>query len=178
MTALYKLTDADGYTQRGMPGETLWQIGVPITATGIDPKLCSNGVVHAYHDPIVGLFMNPIHTNFRNPRLWEAEGKVVADDGIEVGTRTLTLVRELTVPEITVEQRVRFAILCVKDLPELPPKWTLWADKWLSGEDRTGQSAAVAAVAARAVEAERAATWAVGKIDLAIIARKALEDRK
>jgi hypothetical protein len=52
--------------------------------------------------------------------------------------------------------RVRFAILCAKEVcADLP--WNAWADKWLSGEDRSEAAAGAAAEAAWAARAARAA---------------------
>ena len=46
------------------------------------------------------------------------------------------LVEELPVPQISLVQRVRFAIFCVKEVYKAK-KWNKWADNWLSGKDRT-----------------------------------------
>ena len=62
---LYKLTDKDGYTRRGQLGETLWGPGVSRTATGDKAELCTDGVIHAYTNPWLGLFLNPIHANIK-----------------------------------------------------------------------------------------------------------------
>jgi hypothetical protein len=105
--------------------------------------------------------MNPIHANFQNPRLWEAEGEVALRDGqLKCGCKTLTTVREIPLPKITTEMRVRFAIMCAKEVCAYPA-WNAWADGWLSGEDRTqaADAADAAATAARAAAA-RAAAWA------------------
>jgi hypothetical protein len=103
--------------------------------------------------------MNPIHANFQNPRLWEAEGEVGLRDGqLKCGCKTLTTVREIPLPSITTEMRVRFGILCAKEVCACL-SWNAWADKWLSGEDRTQAAAAAAAAAARASASARAA-WA------------------
>jgi hypothetical protein len=39
-------------------------------------SLCGPGWLHAYESPLVAAFMNPIHADFRKPRLFEAEGKI------------------------------------------------------------------------------------------------------
>jgi hypothetical protein len=93
--------------------------------------------------------MDPEHGNFgATARMWEAEGRVEKRDGhLKCGCLSLTTVREIPLPQITIEQRVRFAIAC-----EWPgyddPKWRTWARKWLSGEDRSAASAASAGRAA------------------------------
>jgi hypothetical protein len=57
------------------------------------------------------------------------------------------VIREITLPEITTEQRVeiaiRVALTCYDD-----PTFVGWAEKWLSGEDRSIGSAHAALYAA------------------------------
>jgi hypothetical protein len=101
--------------------------------------------------------MNPIHANFKNPRLWEAEGEVGLRDGqLKCGCKALTTVREIPLPAVTTEMRVRFAIMCAQEVCACP-SWNAWADKWLSGEDRSEAAAGAAAAAAYAARAARAA---------------------
>lgn len=54
--------------------------------------------------------------------------------------------RRKFLPRVTIEQRVKFAILCAKAVYK-EEAFNLWADRWLSGEDRTLE-AAQSAVAA------------------------------
>jgi hypothetical protein len=155
MITLYKLTDGDGQTRGG----TQWGPGVSHSGTG-EGELCGPGWIHAYEHPLVAVLMNPIHAKFKNPRLWEAEGEVVLRDSqLKCGCKTLTTVREIPLPSITTEMRVRFAILCAKEVcADL--SWNAWADRWLSGEDRSEAAAGAAALAARAAWAAEAAAWA------------------
>lgn len=149
---LYKLTDGDGKTLNG----TQWGPGVSHSGTG-EGGLCGPGWIHAYEHPLIAVLMNPIHADFKNPRLWEAKGEVGLRDGqLKCGCKTLTTIREIPLPEITAEMRARFAILCAKDVCACSA-WNAWADKWLSGEDRSAEAAAVAARAS--YDAARAA-WA------------------
>jgi hypothetical protein len=155
MIKLYKLTDKDGQTRGGMQ----WGPGVSHSGTG-EGELCGWGWIHAYEHPLIAVLMNPIHAKFKNPRLWEAEGEIAIRDGqIKCGCKTLTVIREIPLPAITTEMRVRFAILCAKEVcADL--SWNAWADRWLSGEDRSAEAAwawAAAAWAARAARAARAA---------------------
>ena len=145
MANLYKLTDSCGKTRN----DTQWGPGVSHSGTG-EGELCGPGWIHAYEHPLVAVLMNPIHANFKNPRLWEAEGEIAIRDGqIKCGCKTLTTVREIPLPKITTEMRVRFAILCAKEVYACL-SWNAWADRWLSGEDRTQAARARAARTARA----------------------------
>jgi hypothetical protein len=151
MSRLFKLTDRDGQTWGG----TQWWPGVSHSGTG-EGELCGPGWIHAYEHPLVAVLMNPIHARFRTPRLWEAEGEIAIRDGqLKCGCKTLTTVREIPLPKITTEMRIRFAIMCAKEVCACP-SWNAWADKWLSGEDRSE----AAARAARAARAAQAAAWA------------------
>jgi len=154
---LYKLTDGDGQTRNG----TQWGPGVSHSGTG-EGELCGPGWIHAYEHPLIAVLMNPIHAGFENPRLWEAEGDVGLRDGqLKCGCATLTTIREIPLPEITAEMRVRFAILCAKYV-RVCSAWNAWADKWLSGEDRSAEAAAVASRAAydASLAAYDVETWA------------------
>ncbi len=155
MITLYKLTDGDGQTWGG----TQWWPGVSHSGTG-KGELCGPGWIHAYEHPLIAVLMNPIHARFRTPRLWEAEGEVGLRNGqLKCGCKTLTIIREIPLPAVTTEMRVRFAILCAKEVcADLP--WNAWADKWLSGEDRSEAAAGAAAGAAWAAWAAEAAAWA------------------
>ena len=160
MIKLYKLTDSCGKTRGG----TQWGPGVSHSGTG-KGELCGPGWIHAYEHPLVAVLMNPIHANFQNPRLWEAEGEIAIRDGqIKCGCKTLTTVREIPLPAITTEMRVRFGILCAKEVCACL-SWNAWADRWLSGEDRTQAARARAARTARAawVAAAEAAEAAAAK---------------
>jgi hypothetical protein len=103
--------------------------------------------------------MNPIHAQFESPRLWEAESSgEELHEQLKSGSKTLTTVRELPLPEVSKTQRIAFGILCAKEVCK-HKAWNAWADKWLSGEDRTKESARAAASRA-AYAASRAASRA------------------
>lgn len=161
---LYKLTDEKGQTYNN----TQWGPGVTHTASGVG-ELCGSGWLHAYTSPLLAVLLNSIHAAFDNPRLWEADGEVGAtDNGLKVGCTRLTTVREIPLPEITTEQRVRFGILCAKAVCTDAP-WTRWAEKWLSGVDRGREPAWAAARAAAG------AAWAAASIDLIALAKEAVQ---
>jgi hypothetical protein len=153
---LYKLTDSNDQTKNS----TQWGEGASHSGTG-KGEMCSEGWIHAYRDPVLAVLMNPAHADFRNPHLWEAEGRVSKDDGLKVGCKTLTTTRRIDLPVVTVEQRIRFGILCAKKVCN-NPAWLAWADGWLSGKDRSQMTAraAWADADAKMTAATEAATWA------------------
>ena len=143
MSTLYKLTNGDGQTRGG----TQWGPGMSHSGTG-EGGLCGPGWIHAYEHPLIAVLLNPIHADLKNPRLWEAEGEIAIRDGqLKCGCTTLTTIREIPLPKITTEMRVRFGILSSKEVCA-HRGYNAWADKWLSGEDRSAAAAAKAAAAA------------------------------
>jgi hypothetical protein len=139
---LYKLTDKYGRTYHG----TQWGESIMHTANGdLSQPLCSNAWIHAYESPEIAVLLNPIHGNFQPFRLWEAEGEIGKRDGQnKCGCRTLTTVREiLEFPVFTREQQVRFAIHCAAQICR-ESSWRRWAERWLTGQDRSAAAAAAA----------------------------------
>src|SRR3990167_5115621 len=104
---LYKLTDQDMRTHGGFQ----WELGKRATASG-QGELCGPGWIHAYEHPLLAVFHNPIHGKFQNPRAFVAEGggRVKREDLTKCGVTELTLTRELSLPVVTLEHRVRYAI--------------------------------------------------------------------
>ena len=129
--------------------EFQWELGKWYETTG-EGDLCSSGWLHFYSDPLVGLFLNPIHMDIRNPRLFraEVEGNFIDDKGTKCGYSRARLIEELTVPQISPVQRIRFVIFYAKEVYK-EKEWNKWANKWLSGKDRTEKSAASAAYTAK-----------------------------
>ncbi|MDE1919068.1 MAG: hypothetical protein KGH96_23785 [Sphingomonadales bacterium] len=145
----YKLTDENGRTY----GNTYWGPGVTHVASGAG-YLCGSGWIHVYSHPLLAAFLNPIHANFENPRLWECEveGRSKNDCGLKQGWASVTTVREIPMPLITTQQRVRFGILCAYQVCN-STAWIRWAEGWLSGKDRSSNKALVAGNAAALTEA-------------------------
>ncbi len=146
---VYKLTDQNMCTR---DGECKWRLGEKKRIVK-RPRLCRAGF-HAYSDPLLAIACNPLHANIPTPRLFEAEVG---------GEQEMTLLAELPVPKITAAQLVRCAIYCAQAVYHFQP-FDAWAERWLSGEDRTKASAEKVARAAawrraprRAAEAAAAA---------------------
>jgi len=172
VATLYKLTTQDRKTRAGCWNECVWGPGVSHSGTG-KGELCGPGFIHAYTHPLLAVLLNPIHADLSDPLLWEAEGEVVkAGCGLKVGCVTLTTVRPLPVPSVTTEQRVRFAVLCAKRV-YTDPNWNKWADRWLSGEDRSGSAAFDAIYAAQRGRRPRARPAGAARAAAADAARAA-----
>ena len=152
----YKLTDENGQTQNN----TQWGENVSHSASGESGQpLCSKGWIHFYTNPFLAVLMNPSHAFFTSPRLWEAESSgEELHEPLKSGSKTLTTLKEIPLPEISFSQRIAFGILCGKEVCK-NKEWNAWADKWLSGEDRTTESAEVASHVAKANVAANAAAY-------------------
>lgn len=137
---VFKLTDGNMRTYN----RCQWVLGEWHETSG-NGDLCSSGWLHHYSRPLLAVLLNPIHAGFNAPRLFEAEaawGHLI-DDGVKGGSTRLRLLRELPVPDVTTEQRVRLAILCALEIYS-EPRFEKWAHGWLSGTDRTEEAAASA----------------------------------
>ena len=137
---MFKLTNQNHETF----GKTKWGEGITHTASGIG-DLCTNGWIHFYKNPKLAVFFNPIHANFIDPVLWECSvDGIIKSDGTKYGCTKLTTIKIIEIPVLTTEQRIKFAILCAKEVYK-EKGWNEWADKWLNGSDRTADSAKITA---------------------------------
>lgn len=138
-----KLTREDGTTRKGMR----WDVGVTNRATGAGNRLCSDGVLHVYDTPEQAAFMRFAHCDSYT-RAWEVESEDEGvTDGTKRGSKSCTVVQEIQLPKITTEQRVEIAVRASL-LVYADAAYAEWANKWLSGEDRTAKAAYAAAEAA------------------------------
>lgn len=129
---------------------TKWKLNETITIEKEGNEMCTDRVLHCYNHPLLAVIFNPIHTKIKNPLLYEISvDKIVASDGLKFASKSQTLVKEISLPEISMEQRIEFGIRVAK-LVCKEEKWNLWADKWLNGEDRSKESAEAAYNAAAA----------------------------
>jgi hypothetical protein len=167
----YKLTDQNSQTHNSCQ----WGEGVTHQTDG-SGELCGPGWLHCYTHPLLAVLLNSLHANIYNPVLWEVEcsGQRKNDKGLKVGFTVMTTVRQIPLPAITIEQGVKFAILCVKKIYK-DKEWNTWADNWLSGKNRThaAYAAADAAYAAADAAAADAAADAADAADAAYAAAAA-----
>jgi hypothetical protein len=133
--------------------KTKWELNKTITVTKEGIQMCTDQVLHCYNHPLLAILFNPLHANISNPRLFEIEvDKIVNTDGLKYASKSQTLIKELIIPEISLEQKVEFAIRVAK-LVYKDTKWNTWADNWLDKSDRTKESAYAAAYAVYAYHA-------------------------
>ena len=148
---IYKLTDENMQTYRGYQ----WTLDEWQKTESNEKELCSGGYFHAYLHPLLAVLLNPIHGKFGNQmRLFEAEyrGRLKHDKGLKCGAREMRLTKEIPVPEISTNQRVRFAIYCALEVKQ-SPAFGKWANNWLENKDRSADAANAAYNAAYAADA-------------------------
>lgn len=155
---VYKLTDENGCTKNN----TKWGENVTHVATGNPSQwLCSDAFIHAYEHPLLAVLHAPAHGECKDyTRLWECEGHgyIERECQMKCGFRSLTTLKEIEIPKVTSEQHIAYGILCALEVYE-DDDFKRWGKAWLSGEDRSKESATLAAEVAKR-EAARAAAWA------------------
>ena len=166
----YKYMNARDRTQGGMR----WGKGVTNRAIGDRFKLCADGVIHYYRSKYVAALMDPIQGQYTCSeyimRICKVEGEEITD-GIKYGARVVTTGRKVKPVEYTLEQRVEIAIR-VSLLLDQPESYREWAQRWLSGEDRSAHAAGAAWAARSAAGAAYAAKAAYASF----VARAAADD--
>ena len=178
----YKLTDEYDRTYSGCQ----WGEGVTHSAPG-EGELCTGGWIHVYTHPLLAVLLNPLHRDddLSAAHLWECKvsGRTKADHELKLGVENCTTVKRIPLPQITLGQKVRFAILCALKVVDKwgLKEWVEWAKRWLSGEDRTEVAADAAVhVAVDAAYAAHAAAHAAKSqgIDLISLAERAVREEK
>ncbi len=198
METVYKLTDAKMRTRPDQSNETLWGENITHTAPGTE-EMCGPGWIHAYTHPLLALLLNRAHADFDSNTmlLWECRAIVGIRRADKIGCMSLTTIKQISLPIITISQRQAFAILIAKQIYK-EKSFQKWADAWLSGKDRSA-NAALAAYAADAAAnaaanaanaaayaaanaayaayaaANAAANAAYANLDLVVIAEKAMK---
>jgi hypothetical protein len=169
----YKLTNWKNMTRN----DTLWGEGVTHETDG-SGELCGPGWLHFYHSAELAVILNPMHANFLRPKLWEcsADGKFKDDRGLKGGCTRLTTLREIPLPKITEEQKIRFGIMCAQKISGGRSEiWDEWAEEWLSGKDRSITSTYTAYSNASSVNSEYAARAARGSVYSCVYAARAAD---
>ena len=152
----YKLTDQNLQTYNGFQ----WEIGKKMTTSG-EGELCGPGWLHCYSDPFLAVIFNPRHVNIKNPKIFEIEcgGLHIDDLGRKEGFTEMTLLKEIDLPVLTLNQKIAFGIFCSLEVYSAK-EYLTWANNWLSGVDRTKKSAYDAYDAANAAYAYAAYAYA------------------
>jgi len=164
---VYKLTDENMQTHNNFQ----WELNKTYVTSG-EGELCGPGFLHSYEHPLLAVLHNPLHADFDldTARLFEADasGTILKDNQLKMGSSSLTLIKEIPIPVLTTEQKIKYAIYCAKEVCQ-NQEWNIWADKWLSGEDRSIKSAEAARAAVMG-----SSSWVTGARFTAEAARAAV----
>ena len=120
---------------------TLWEINVPKELPDRNNLvLCEEGLFHYVKHPLLAVMFKYFHGCESYTKLYEVipEGQTIHGYNL-AGSTKLTLVRELEIPKITLEQHIAFGILCAKEVCK-KPNFVNWANKWLNDEDQSQQN--------------------------------------
>lgn len=136
----YKLTDRNFRTYN----DTLWGENVTHKTSGFG-QLCGPGWLHYYHDPRLAVVLNNAHAVIYNPILWECEatGLHLDDYYLKGGCTELTTIKQIPLPIVSLEDRIKIAIHAGLRVSN-ETRWNDWATRWLSGNDRSYNSAYIA----------------------------------
>lgn len=98
---------------------------------------------HTYHDPLTAVLLAPAfeeYPAFTVGKLFTAEGTRSDNDLLRPGWFSLKTLSEVPIPDVTETQRITFGIVCALNVVT-QPDFCRWAFDWLSGKDRTPESA-------------------------------------
>ena len=85
--------------------------------------MCTDEVIHAYRSPEIAAFANEIHAEIRSPLCWSARGRVLVEDGLKVGCKTLTTLETVPLPVLTREYKTKIALITAIEENLAPPPW-------------------------------------------------------
>lgn len=122
------------------------------TAAGYSP---------AYSSPTLAAIMRPVH-EYDAPGPVEARrvlASVISSDGLRLRIGRVTYCDAATLPELSPEARITFAILCARSVCRRPG-FLEWADGWLTGRDRTKATAFAALSPVPVCDRAYVAHWA------------------
>ena len=181
MNKIYcKLTNQNMRTHNGFQ----WELGKKEVIKTKGGELCSDSFFHCYEHPLLAVLLNSMHANIKNPRLFliEVGGENKEDNGLKCGFKEMTLIEEIKLPEISINQKIAFGILCALEVYK-EESFVKWANNWLNNVDRSKTSANAAAAADAYANYAYAAAYvaysayadaAYANLDLISIAKKAL----
>lgn len=167
----YKLTDQNMKTWGGFQ----WELGKwapPLDGGG---DLCTEHWYHFYASASLAILLNPVHANFDQPRLFEAEvkGKSLDEGDLKEGWTEARIIKEIDIPKMSTEQRIKIIVLCVLEMYS-EEEYKKWAINLLSGKDRLDSSAAKE----WAADAAKWAVWATEfGVDVQKIITEVLEEK-
>jgi len=122
----YLLVDLSGRSRRG----TLIEANRAAVNRQFGGEIVSQNIWECADSPLLAVMINPLHTECVRPRLFELRG-IFKDKNI-----CLNRIGEIDIPEVSAEQKLAFAMYCVRTLsPE--HAFAAWVERWLANIDRS-----------------------------------------
>ncbi len=170
----FKLTDGNNQTYNYCQ----WGENVTHETKGAG-DLCSEGWIHYYRNKYLAVIFNSIHGNYdpKTMHMWQgiATREFKHDKGLKSGCIHFTTTKQIEVPQITIEQRVKFAIYCTLYVYK-EKSFITWANNWLVNKNRTASAASAAWTAAENAAESTASTASAAKNAAARAAASAAEN--
>jgi hypothetical protein len=130
----YLLTNAEHNTWRGSrvsPGRS-------VISSKSEDNVIDRNTDELGESPLVAIMLNPWHAQIDQQKMLELEiGQV---EVINNDTCINMTVREASVPSVTTDQKIVFALMVMQEVYK-NPVFNNWADSWISGSDRSPESA-------------------------------------
>jgi hypothetical protein len=136
-TIAYKLSDADGWTRRGLHGETQWIPGSEVTPLRGDDTSREPWAIIAHASPEVALVHEEIVDDTKRCHELEiVEGSWNYSEVMHWTQGRVRVLREVPLPVLSRNECAAWAIVLA-----LHPCTRAWAVRWLSGLDRSVEAA-------------------------------------
>ncbi len=122
----YLLTDVNGRSRRGTTIDTKRTNG----KRQFGGDVVSQNIWECADTPLLAVMINPLHAECVLPRLFEIRGEFGQQQN------TIHRIREIGLPKALPEQKLAFAMYCVRSLAP-DDAFAAWADRWLANIDRS-----------------------------------------
>jgi hypothetical protein len=143
---LIKLTNEKGNTREHEGWKAGETVSIPPKKRSCHFGNCDNWKIEVYFcnpryfaSKKLPLLLWPIGNHSLDFKAFEVKGEIVAheggvhDGGVFSLCHEVKVVKELALPAVSMDDRVRFAVLCAKQVvnPIEFPVWTEWANNWI-----------------------------------------------
>ena len=132
--AKYILANSDNHTRRGsrlMPG-------ISAFSSQASNNIAARNASEMGASPLTAIMLNPWHAQLDEAKMLELQFTTGA---FEVSDPVINMrVREVSLPEATTDQKIIFALMVLEEVYN-NERFNLWAKSWISGTDRSAESA-------------------------------------
>ena len=122
-----------------------WEVGVP---KGLPENNNSKNAFQYYTNPLLAVMFKKYHLGHLIKDdyhgLYEVfPGGTIVEDADILSATKMVVVKKLEIPRVSLVQKIAFGILCVKEVSN-NKHFDDWANDWLSGKDRSKETADIA----------------------------------